>query len=478
MMRPRLLRVIATGLAIGAVVAPATTRASCEKSKTSLTARAGATELRCLARIARKGGDPASCPIGLAGRLADAFALLDAHRSCAAPGNGTSVQDRLQALISELVSRLQPEPGVDACAGAKLGASAARLAGALRCGQESACVQRISKRFERAFRRVERKRSCLTKEDAPSIAAVIDAGASDLAALIATGMLPSRAPSDLQAAVVTVDVQLVWTNPDPATGNTEVRLVRRLNVPPTDAFDAEATLVYGGSGTDATDPIVALLPDVPEQPRTYHYAVFGCQPAGPCETEGSRATLTPTLAQTLRGGSYVLYFRHATAMVCSDNTSLGYASMTTSPDWWKSCESVCTAATARQLTLPTASTESTSVKDFFDARAIPVGRVLSSEFCRCFTTAQLMDFGPAVETSPLITFFVYDDVQDRCANSRALVATAPVPGGNTAIVTHVGFTCSPLDTLAPAEALIYKPDGAGGTSLVTRVTWDEWATLP
>ena len=93
-------------------------------------------------------------------------------------------------------------------------------------------------------------------------------------------------------------------------------------------------------------------------------------------------------------------------------------------------------------------------------------------------TAGLGDFAPAVETSPLITFFVYDDVQDRCENSRALTRTAPDPGTNTAIVTHVGISCDSLGTLLNAEAIIFKPDGIGGATQVTRVSWEAWAFLP
>jgi hypothetical protein len=35
-----------------------------------------------------------------------------------------------------------------------------------------------------------------------------------------------------------------------------------------------------------------------------------------------------------------------------------------------------------------------------------------------------------------------------------------------------------LGGLAWGEAAVFKPDGVGGTALVTRVTWDGWSGQP
>jgi hypothetical protein len=459
---------------------PAAAKPACEQVKGSATARAAAAKLRCLARLVRLGSaDHASCLGVLDGSLASAFARAEARGSCTSTGNAETVRDYLTSAGAQLASRLQPVAQANRCAAAKLRAARARLAATLRCAGIPACLARAGLRFERAFLRAER-RTCLTVGDADAVAAAIEGIAFDLRAVIETGALPpARAPSGLQAVVGTAEIALTWTNPDPASSHTEVKLVRRLNAPPTGADDPGATLVYSGSAPATTEPTAALLPDVPgTDDRTYYYAVFGCPPAGACETTGSRDTLTLTLTQALGGGGYVLYFRHATAAVCTDHTELGTAATTASPDWWKSCEADCGVATARQLTLPTGPDEAAAIRSFFDAHAIPFDRVLSSEFCRCFTTAQLMDLGPTVETTPQLTFFVYDDVQDRCTTSRALAAIPPAPGTNTALVTHVGFVCELLDSLASGEAVVLKPDGSGDFLPVARVTWDRWAALP
>jgi hypothetical protein len=290
-------------------------------------------------------------------------------------------------------------------------------------------------------------------------------------------------PQGLAAVLDGADVALSWTAAPASTGATTVRLLRRLDVAPTDAYDAQATLVYAGEDDAATHPTAALLPTTVETARTYHYAVFGCVSDGSCEGTGSRTTLAPTLVEALRGGGYVLHWRHASATVCADNTSLGTAAETSYADWWKRCDAMCatpetTTATARQLNA-TGVTEATAIGDVFAQRGIPIGRVLSSEFCRNVATAELMDFGPAIEQRPDLTFFVHDEA-NRCDASFAVIGEVPAAGTNTAVIGHAGFggVCPTLGGLAWSEAAVFKPDGVGGALLLGTVVWDEWATLP
>ncbi len=114
-------------------------------------------------------------------------------------------------------------------------------------------------------------------------------------------------------------------------------------------------------------------------------------------------------------------------------------------------------------------------------RGVPIGRVISSEYCRTVQTAQLMDFGPAIETSQGITFSVYDE-SNRCEHSLELLSEAPAPGSNTAVIGHMitAETCLPLSdgNFQMSEAAVFKPDGQGGGQFVDRVLWYEWADLP
>jgi phosphohistidine phosphatase SixA len=278
------------------------------------------------------------------------------------------------------------------------------------------------------------------------------------------------------AAVNDTLVELTWSSPDPSSGNTVVRVVRSLNAPPSGPDDPNGTVVYEGPAEAATEPTSALLPDMPDAPRTYHYAAYGCTPAQTCETTGSSTTLTLTLTEALVGGGYNVIWRHASADVCSDNLSLGTVATTTTPDWWKSCESNCAIATARQLNA-TGVMEATAIGQDLASLGVPFGRVLSSEFCRNIQTAELMNLGPTIEERLEITYFVYDEA-NRCTNTQTLLTLPPSPGQNVALIGHAGFVCPVLESLAWGEAAIYKPDGSGGSELITRVLWDGWMSLP
>jgi phosphohistidine phosphatase SixA len=248
-----------------------------------------------------------------------------------------------------------------------------------------------------------------------------------------------------------------------------------LDALPAGPDDPDATVVFFGTATSASHPLADLLPTTATTARAYHYTAFGCTAAGDCETSGPGADLAPTVRQVLLAGGYTIYFRHASATVCVDQTALGTAATTMSPDWWKSCDASCGTATARQLDA-TGETQATAIGQGFDTAGIPVGRVVASEFCRTRTTAELMDLGPTIETNQGITFFVYDE-PNRCASANILLAEPPATG-NTVVVGHAGFTCDVLGQLNMGEGAIFKPVSGGPTVFIARVLPDDWATLP
>jgi phosphohistidine phosphatase SixA len=268
------------------------------------------------------------------------------------------------------------------------------------------------------------------------------------------------APTSLAATVETAGITLSWTNPP--TAGTTVRVVRKRGAPP--GSDADGEVVFAGAATTVRDAMVELSPLV-----TWHYAVFACNPCGDCEAAGTRTTLTPTLVQSLRAGGFVVFWRHAQANVCEDRTS------STTPEWWKSCERDCTRATARQLS-QLGYAQADSIGAALRGRGMPFTRVLSSEYCRATETAARMNLGPSTETVPALTFFVYPT--DPCTTLPGLLAQVP-RSGNTALIAHLFLPC--LDMVPPlemGEALVYRPDGRGGSTLVQRVRVSEWATVP
>ena len=272
-------------------------------------------------------------------------------------------------------------------------------------------------------------------------------------------------------------VRLTWVSADPASGYTQVRVLRRLNALSQGPNDAQATAVFAGTGSTASEAVDLLLPDTTTVARTYYYAVYACSQSGTCNPRGSETSLTPTLLQTLRAGGYVLHWRHATATTCSDHTELGSAATTTHPGWWMSCDADCATATARQLNTAGIA-QATEIGDAMRGRGIPIGRMISSEFCRNVTTAQLMSFGVPIEQRSDVTFLVYDEAS-RCDASDALLSEVPAAGTNTGIVGHGFLTgnCAVLDVLAFGEAAIFKPDHDGGTLFIARLRDGDWAAL-
>ena len=115
---------------------------------------------------------------------------------------------------------------------------------------------------------------------------------------------------------------------------------------------------------------------------------------------------------------------------------------------------------------------------------IPIGQVLSSPAYRALETARLADLGPAHPDAQLGDAgqsMTADPSGTRGAWLRGKVAQAPTAGTDTLLITHApnireAFPLQGAD-LANGEALIFRPDGHGGASLVARVKIQDWPRL-
>ena len=269
-------------------------------------------------------------------------------------------------------------------------------------------------------------------------------------------------------------VELAW-----ATTAPRVKVLRGLNAAPVSPTDPAATVVFDGAGVATSERLDALLPNLPLTARRYTYAAWGCID-DVCSATSQTVNFSFTLAQALQGGGYTLYFQHATATTCADDTALGTASSTTRPNWWRSCEATCSAATAAQLTPGVSALELAGVHGFFADGGVPVSRVLASEFCRAQQTVDGFGLGGvAVEPTQALTYFVYDE-GNRCRDTLALLNAKPADGTSALHVGHP-FTpgsCAVLDSLNPAEAAIYKPQVGAPAKYVGRVLSTQWSSLP
>ena len=486
---PRRLLAILSLLAITtAFVCPEASvadEAACNADKLGSLSRAATSLLRCRARTVGH-ADPLDpdCAAEVDSLLANAFAAAEAGGGCASSGELSDVTTALHAFEGDLMTLLVVPPDGRRCAAGKLRATARRAKHELNCRRVAAaagmavdplCVASSETDLSERFGRRDARGTCTTTGDAAAANGLV-ADFLFFAASRIDGSSTTPVPTGLMAAVSGASIDLTWVAPDPGSGLVRSRLLRVLNAAPGGPDDPAAAVVFEGEAEAAGDDLTALLPNTTGVPRTYHYAVYGCDIDSNCETTGSHTTITPTVREALRAGGYVLHWRHASADVCGDQLALGTADTTAVPDWWKSCDSNCGTATARQLNT-TGRTEAAAIGDAFATLGITVGRVLTSEFCRNVETASLMDFGPVLEESQELTYFVYDEAS-RCSDTFAMLGGAPAPGTNTALIGHAGNSCAPLSSLAWAEAAIYKPDGMGGATYVDRVTAGAWLSLP
>jgi phosphohistidine phosphatase SixA len=176
---------------------------------------------------------------------------------------------------------------------------------------------------------------------------------------------------------------------------------------------------------------------------------------------GATATqLTPAeTVALLRGGGYILYFRHAATDFTQND-----AQMTSFED--------CT--TQRNLT-DRGREEARKIGAAIRALRIPIGTVRASPYCRTVETATLA-FGRAETTQGVRGWPAQPDNPERYAALRDLLGQRPARGVNDVIVSHgnpfVALAGPPY--LAEGEAAVVAP-GNDGFRVVARIKVDEWA---
>jgi broad specificity phosphatase PhoE len=114
---------------------------------------------------------------------------------------------------------------------------------------------------------------------------------------------------------------------------------------------------------------------------------------------------------------------------------------------------------------------------------VPVGRVYTSNFNRAYETATLAGFKDIEKTSDLTEggLVVSPNENERRAKAfRKLVATAPVPGTNTLLITHKPNILDALGKdwfdVKEGEASIFRPAN-GSYKLVARLQMSDWPRI-
>ncbi|MGF1482531.1 MAG: histidine phosphatase family protein [Cyanophyceae cyanobacterium] len=172
------------------------------------------------------------------------------------------------------------------------------------------------------------------------------------------------------------------------------------------------------------------------------------------------------LLNALQQGGYVIYFRHAqTEKDYADQVSADVNDCSTqralSEEGWQQAQAIGAG---------------------FEAHSIPVGQVISSEYCRAWQTASIA-FG-RYEKNPALNFLPFEDyTEEQVAQMRdnvmPLLTAVPESGTNTVIVGHDDIFESATGIYPDPQGIAYvlQPDGNGSFELVANMLPEEWSQL-
>jgi hypothetical protein len=185
--------------------------------------------------------------------------------------------------------------------------------------------------------------------------------------------------------------------------------------------------------------------------------------AEPSDAQASAQLSGRALADALRRGGYVLYFRH---------TSTDFGQNDEGMTSYEECSK------QRNLT-DRGRAEARAIGAAIVRLGIPIGDVLASPFCRTMETGKLI-FGRATPTDAVRGGPAAPENPDRYAELRRLLSTPVKGGANLAISSHGNpfRAVSGAPYLAEGEAAVVEPLGPRGFRVVARITKDGWGKLP
>ena len=167
------------------------------------------------------------------------------------------------------------------------------------------------------------------------------------------------------------------------------------------------------------------------------------------------------LVDALRGGGYVVYFRHA----ATDSSQAD-----TDRENLERCD------TQRNLSAE-GRRMARDIGQAFRALGIRVGKVISSPYCRAVDTAELAFGRP--EKSASLYFAIGADRDARAqlsADLRRMLATAPAAGTNTVLVSHHANLkeATGLWPKREGDAHVFRPRPGGAFEHVGEAAPEDW----
>jgi len=181
----------------------------------------------------------------------------------------------------------------------------------------------------------------------------------------------------------------------------------------------------------------------------------------PGDATGEKHALPANLVAALAKGGHVIYFRHAATDHKTHDVDR------------KNLENC---ATQRNLSA-LGRRQAAGIGKVFRKLGIPVGKVVSSPYCRCADTAKLA-FGRVERSRQLI--FALDrgrgETKRLALALRRMITAAPEAGTNTIIVGHTVNLREAANIWPKPEgvAVIFRPSGDGTISYVATVHPSSW----
>ena len=175
------------------------------------------------------------------------------------------------------------------------------------------------------------------------------------------------------------------------------------------------------------------------------------------------------LADALRQGGYTIYFRHAATDWSRDDHVMLEGD-------WTSCD----ADRMRQLS-DEGREQARRIGEAIQRLDIPVGRILSSEYCRARETAQLMNLGPVLPTRSLMNTrvaYLVGGQKEVVIRAQEEIGRHPVKGTNTILVAHGNLMHAATGAYTDeGGAAVFLPMGDGTFTLVAQISSEHWVRL-
>jgi len=172
----------------------------------------------------------------------------------------------------------------------------------------------------------------------------------------------------------------------------------------------------------------------------------------------------PALADALRKGGYVVFFRHAATDFSQEDTDT---------------QNLRNCLTQRNLTAA-GRADARAIGRAFRSLRIPVGTVLASRYCRTRETARLAfrRVRTTLDLTSLPSAATEAERNRRIAALRRLLGTRPRRGVNTVLVGHLfNIEAATGITLEEGEAAVFRPLRRSRYRVVAKVMARRWTSL-